>query len=48
MSRRYQFRDQEAVYFVSFAVVNWVDIFTRREYKDIMIDSLALSGARIP
>jgi REP element-mobilizing transposase RayT len=25
---------------VSFAVVDWLDVFTRNEYKDIVIDSL--------
>jgi len=25
---------------VSFAVVEWLDVFTRNEYKDIIIDSL--------
>ncbi|MEP7127910.1 MAG: hypothetical protein ABI729_03540 [Chitinophagales bacterium] len=28
------------MYFVSFAVVNWIDVFTRRIYKDIMMDGL--------
>lgn len=28
------------MYFVSFAVVEWLDVFTRNEYKDILIESL--------
>lgn len=40
MSRKYKFDDQGGVYFVSFAVVGWVDVFIRREYKDLFIDSL--------
>ena len=40
MSRKYKFRDQTANYFVSFATINWVDVFTRRIYKDILVDSL--------
>jgi putative transposase len=40
MSRNYKFRDQECLYFVTFTVVNWIDVFTRREYKDIVVDSL--------
>jgi len=40
MSRNYKFRNPEGVYFVSFAVVEWMDVFTRSEYKDILIDSL--------
>lgn len=40
MSRNYKFHDQERPYFVTFSVVNWIDAFTRREYKDILLDSL--------
>lgn len=40
MSHKYKFRDQNKLYFVSFATVAWVDVFTRRIYKDIIIDSL--------
>ncbi len=36
----YKFFDQGGVYFVSFAVVGWVDVFTRKEYRDIVIESL--------
>ena len=40
MSRNYKFHNQEGVYFVSFAVIEWMDVFTRNEYKDIVLDSL--------
>jgi putative transposase len=40
MSRKYKFRDPTANYFISFATVGWVDVFTRRLYKDILVDSL--------
>jgi len=40
MSRNYKFHNPEGVYFISFAVVNWLDVFTRSEYKNILIDSL--------
>ena len=40
MSRKYKFRNPEAIYFVSFATVNWIDVFTRPEYKNIVVDSL--------
>ena len=40
MSRNYKFHDQQLPYFVTFTVVKWIDIFTRKEYKDILIDSL--------
>jgi len=36
----YKIRNPEGIYFVTFAVVEWVDVFTRREYKDILVESL--------
>jgi hypothetical protein len=39
MSRKYKFRDNDKLYFVSFAVVNWIDLFIRNEYKDILLKS---------
>ena len=40
MSRNYKFHNPSSPYFVSFSVVEWLDIFTRNEYKDNLIDSL--------
>ena len=40
MSRNYKFHNPEGVYFVSFAVVEWIDVFTRNTYKDIILNSL--------
>jgi REP element-mobilizing transposase RayT len=40
MSRNYKFHDQQRPYFVTFSVVNWIDTFTRREYKNILVESL--------
>lgn len=40
MSSKYKFLDQDKLYFVSFATVHWIDIFTRRVYKEIVIESL--------
>ncbi len=42
MSTKYKFLDPEGIYFVSFATVGWVDIFTRIEYKEIFVDSPTL------
>ena len=39
MSSKYKFRDQDELYFVTFAVVCWIDLFTRNVYKDIMLNS---------
>ena len=41
MSRNYKFHNPVGLYFVSFAVVNWLDVFTCNAYKNILIDSLA-------
>ncbi|HXH19676.1 MAG TPA: hypothetical protein VNJ07_11405 [Chitinophagales bacterium] len=40
MSRKYKFRDNSQLYFVSFAAVNWIDVFIRNEYKEVLLDSL--------
>ena len=40
MSRKYKFHEKEGAYFVSFATVNWIDVFTRDVYFAIMIESL--------
>jgi len=41
MSRNgYFVTDQYGIYFLTFTVVGWVDIFTRPECKNILIDSL--------
>ncbi len=36
----YFITDQNAVYFLTFTVVEWVDVFTRKEYKIQIVDSL--------
>jgi REP element-mobilizing transposase RayT len=36
----YKIRNKKEIHFVSFAVVGWVDVFTRKEYRDILLDSL--------
>ncbi|MEZ4878029.1 MAG: hypothetical protein R2805_10825 [Flavobacterium sp.] len=40
MSRNYKFHNPTGLYFVSFAVVGWLDVFTRNEYKDLLLESL--------
>ncbi len=40
MSSKYKFSDNDHLYFTSFAVIEWVDVFTRIEYKDIIVKSL--------
>ena len=36
----YKIRNQAAVHFITFAVVEWVDVFTRKEYRDIVLESI--------
>lgn len=40
MSRKYKFSDQRKLHFVTFTVIQWLDVFTRRDYKDIFLDSV--------
>jgi len=40
MSRAYKIHNPDGLYFISFATVAWVDVFTRIEYKEIVLDSL--------
>ncbi len=43
----YKITDQGAMYFVSFAVVGWVDVFTRKEYSYVVIEKFKiLSGEK--
>ena len=39
MSRKYKFGDSDQLYFISYAVVFWIDVFTRSEYCDIVVRS---------
>jgi putative transposase len=40
MSRKYKMANPAGMYFVSFAVVYWMDVFVREEYMSIIADSL--------
>ena len=39
MSRNYKFRDHDSLYFVTLTVVHWIDLFIRKEYRDILLKS---------
>ncbi len=39
MSRKYKFYNNTELYFITYTVVNWIDIFTRNIYKDALLDS---------
>ena len=40
MSRKYKFKNLTAAYFVSFATVYWIDVFTRQAYFSILEESI--------
>ena len=37
---RYRIVNQNDIYFLTITVVDWVDLFTRKEYGIIVVDSL--------
>ena len=39
MSRQYKFRDPDELYFVSYSIVGWIDLFVRTLYKDLLLES---------
>jgi len=41
MSTGYQIYDKAGSYYLTFQVVDWVDIFTRKVYRDIILESFA-------
>lgn len=40
MSRKYKFKNEEGAYFISFATLNWIDVFTRDIYFSFIVESL--------
>ncbi len=40
---RYLIQDQEGTYFLTFTVIDWIDVFGRVEYRDIVVESLNYS-----
>ena len=40
MSEGYKIRDQTLPHFITFTVVDWIDVFTRQTYNDVIIKSL--------
>ena len=39
MAEAYQIKNQKGLYFLTLQVVGWADIFTRKIYRDVIIDS---------
>jgi len=40
MGSAYQIRDQGGLYYLTLQIVGWVDVFTRKENKDLIIENL--------
>ncbi len=40
MTTSYQIKDQQGIYFLTFRIIEWIGIFTRQAYQDIVINSL--------
>ena len=40
MPTGYQIKEQDQLYFLTFQIVEWVDVFTRKEYRDLVIENL--------
>jgi len=40
MSTGHKIENQSGLYFVTFTIVDWIDVFIKSEYMDIIIDSL--------
>jgi REP element-mobilizing transposase RayT len=39
MSTGYKIHEKDGAHFLTFQVVGWVDLFSRRDYRDVVIDS---------
>ena len=40
MSRAYKMHNPDEYYFISFATIGWIDVFTRIIYKEILLESI--------
>ncbi len=40
MSEKYKFHNEEGIYFITPTIVGWIDLFTRKEYCELVLNSL--------
>ncbi|MCB0488158.1 MAG: transposase [Cyclobacteriaceae bacterium] len=40
MSEKYKIRDQERLHFITFAVIGWIEVFTKHVYRDAFLESI--------
>ena len=45
-SRNYKFHNPDGTYFITFAVVEWIDVFTGIGFKNMFIDSSDYFGEK--
>ena len=45
MGFKYRADDKEGIYFLTSTIVNWIDLFTRRELQEVITDSLKFCQA---
>ncbi len=37
----YRIKEENELYYLTFSTVEWLDVFTKKSYKDVLVDSLA-------
>jgi hypothetical protein len=47
MSSKHKFSDIEGVYFIPSTVVDWIDVFTRDVYREILLNSFSLETFKL-
>ena len=40
MALKYRIHDQSELYFITFTVVNWIDVFIKETYRQLFINSI--------
>jgi hypothetical protein len=40
MSEKYKFSDAEGIYFVTPTIVGWIDLFSKKEHCELVLDSI--------
>lgn len=46
MSRKYQIKNPEGLYFCTLTVVRWIDLFTRPRYRELLLENLQFCQKR--
>lgn len=46
MGKKYAITDTAGIYFITFATVGWVDVFSRKIYRDVLVDNLLFASVK--